>query len=644
MYWVSNKTVETKVTKFVSPNETSYRVEGLTASTHYTFEIFASTFVGRGPSKVASIESGVPPELPGPPSGLILSNIQARSVYIQFTPGFDGKTLISKWIVEGQVGQSTNWVQVYNFSAPQARAITVSSLRPYTMYSLRLIAKNVVGESPSSEATERFQTLQAPPQHPPEDLSVQPDSSSSIKVAWTPLPSSSWNGVPKGYMLLYRAANISTLNSSRSLPEQTKILIEDPAATEYTLQFLEPDSTYEVIVAAYNEVGQSEFTHVLSATTYEDVPAAAPTNIEAIAESPRSIRVRWDEVPKRQRNGPLLGYKIFYTSENSTPKVLEITGQDQRSALINTGLEPYTTYTIQMAAFTIIGDGTRNEPARLVRTKQDVPGPPVEVIFPLVSPNEVRITWKKPTNPNGEILRYAVEFRRNDSLNSIRKELAKDLLFYAASGLDSEKTYRFTISAESEVGFGSEAVAYVFPANSKYPPQRPGRPVQSSSHPRGSDQITLVWEMTEQWVAPVRFYNLQFQPVNGDWQDWPQTIPGGEKHFVAKRLMPNTPYRFRMKAVNDFGQTQWSPDSDWIKTFEAEPSESPTDVKATPFGSQTAKITWKAPPLQSWNSDFVGYRVLYKNYRSPGSFESRELAMETLVNSKTEFLLENLTR
>lgn len=42
-------------------------------------------------------------ELPGAPSNLVISNISPRSVTLQFQPGFDGKTSISKWIVEGQV-------------------------------------------------------------------------------------------------------------------------------------------------------------------------------------------------------------------------------------------------------------------------------------------------------------------------------------------------------------------------------------------------------------------------------------------------------------------------------------------------------------------------------------------------------------
>lgn len=44
-------------------------------------------------------------ELPGPPTNMAISNIGPRSVTLQFKPGYDGKTSISRWQVEAQVSQ-----------------------------------------------------------------------------------------------------------------------------------------------------------------------------------------------------------------------------------------------------------------------------------------------------------------------------------------------------------------------------------------------------------------------------------------------------------------------------------------------------------------------------------------------------------
>ena len=55
------------------------------------------------PPSLSSLCLRLPSELPGPPSNMAISNIGPRSVTLQFKPGYDGKTSISRWQVEAQV-------------------------------------------------------------------------------------------------------------------------------------------------------------------------------------------------------------------------------------------------------------------------------------------------------------------------------------------------------------------------------------------------------------------------------------------------------------------------------------------------------------------------------------------------------------
>ncbi len=106
-------------------------------------------------------------ELPGPPTNLAISNIGPRSVTLQFKPGYDGKTSISRWQVQAQVshwihegevlafliwslneplfcmnlsqvgmiGENEDWVMVHQLAnEPDARSLEVSGLNPYTFY------------------------------------------------------------------------------------------------------------------------------------------------------------------------------------------------------------------------------------------------------------------------------------------------------------------------------------------------------------------------------------------------------------------------------------------------------------------------------------------------------------------------------
>ena len=68
---------------------------------------------------------------------------------------------------------------------PEATTITVSNLTPFMEYALRLVANNVVGPSPPSEPTKRFQTIQAPPSHAPFNVTVRAVSATQLRVRWT---------------------------------------------------------------------------------------------------------------------------------------------------------------------------------------------------------------------------------------------------------------------------------------------------------------------------------------------------------------------------------------------------------------------------------------------------------------------------
>lgn len=85
---------------------------------------------------------------------------------------------------QAQTARNSSWVTIYEVSAPDAQSILVTGLVPFTTYRLRLIATNVVGSSPPSEPCKEFQTIQAPPQHPPRNVTVRAVSANNLRVRW----------------------------------------------------------------------------------------------------------------------------------------------------------------------------------------------------------------------------------------------------------------------------------------------------------------------------------------------------------------------------------------------------------------------------------------------------------------------------
>ena len=123
-------------------------------------------------------------ERPGTPYNLGISDIQSRSVQLQFLLGYDGKTSITLWKIQGLIDNNSTWVPVFEISDPDARTIVVPTLRPFTMYRLRLAAVNIVGPSNYSLPSRQFQTTQAPPNVPPDNVTVRAINSTALRISW----------------------------------------------------------------------------------------------------------------------------------------------------------------------------------------------------------------------------------------------------------------------------------------------------------------------------------------------------------------------------------------------------------------------------------------------------------------------------
>lgn len=102
------------------------------------------------------------------------------------------------------------------------------------------------------------------------------------------------------------------------------------------------------------------------------VPAAPPQNVYGFNVSKHDIWVFWEEVPYRDVNGIILGYRVFFneTSDEVFNKTVEFPTKNVTLSF----LRPYTFYSIQVLAFTIKGDGPKSPPI-IIRTEEEGNGP-----------------------------------------------------------------------------------------------------------------------------------------------------------------------------------------------------------------------------------------------------------------------------
>ncbi|XP_032562879.1 protein sidekick-2 isoform X1 [Chiroxiphia lanceolata] len=611
--WEEYNRTNTRVTHYL-PNVTlEYRVTGLTALTTYTIEVAAMTSKGQGQVSSSTISSGVPPELPGAPTNLGISNIGPRSVTIQFRPGYDGKTSISRWQVEAQVGQNgeaEEWGLVHQLAnEPDTRSMEVPNLKPYTYYSFRMRQVNIVGTSPPSLPSRRIQTLQAPPDMAPANVTLRTASETSLWLRWMPLLEQEYNGNPDsvGYKIRYTRAD------GRGQPAVH--VIRDRVEREFTIEDLEEWTEYRVQVQAFNAIGAGPWSRSVLGRTRESVPSSGPSNVSALATSSSSLMVRWSDIPEADCNGLILGYKVMYKEKGSEGRAQFwlAEGNASHSAQL-TGLGKYTLYEIRVLAFTRIGDGTPSRPPVLERTLDDVPGPPVGILFPEVRTTLVRLVWQPPAAPNGVILAYQVTHRLNTTaVNAAAVEvLEASARQFTATGLQPEATYLFRVAAQTRKGWGEAAEALVVTTEKRARPQPPGKPLAQQEEVRARS-VLLSWEPGSDGLSPVRYYTVQSRELpDGEWALHSTAVSHNATAFVVDRLKPFTSYKFRVKATNDIGDSEYSEESESLTTLQAAPEEAPTILSITPHTTTSVLIRWQPPAEDKINGILLGFRLRYR--------------------------------
>ncbi|XP_048349553.1 protein sidekick-1 isoform X2 [Sphaerodactylus townsendi] len=598
-----------------------YKITGLSSLTTYTIEVAAMTAKGTGAVTSSTISSGVPPELPGMPSNLVISNISPRSATLQFRPGYDGKTSVSKWIVEGQVGvigEEEEWVTLCEVEKESdAQTLEIPNLTPYTYYRFRMRQVNIVGQSPLSQPSRIIQTLQAPPDVTPGSVTVRTASETSLWVRWVPLPDTQYNGNPEsvGYRIKYWHVDSQS-------PALVKV-ISDRLERERTIEDLEEWTEYELQIQAFNAIGAGPWSEVVRGCTRESVPSAPPENVSAEAVSSTQILLRWAAVPEPEQNGLILGYKVLFWAKDveSTLSSQVVRGNHTLSVLL-AGLRKYVLYEIQVLAFTRIGDGVPSSPAVIERTKDDAPGPPVRLVFPEVRLTSVRIVWQPPEEPNGIILGYQIAYRLASSNPNkfITVEVGSTVRQFMATDLLPESAYIFRASAKTRQGWGEPLEATVITTEKRERPEPP-RELRVPQSEVTSRSLQLHWHPGSDGSSPIRYFTIQIKELpDGGWQTYSSSLSHEATSCLIDRLNPFTSYKLRLKATNDIGDSDFGAETEAVTTLQDAPSEAPNSVSATPHTTSSVLVRWQPPKAENLNGLLLGYRIYYREleYESSG--------------------------
>ena len=134
---------------------------------------------------------------------------------------------------------------------------------------------------------------------------------------------------------------------------------------------------------------------------------SAPQILEAIELNSTTIRVTFD-LPASP-NGIITHYLVNYSISDSGEDVsmrIDAVDEQMNYTAILTNLTEFTSYRIEISAFTRIGEGNASE--RVVVTDPDMASPPTNLVAMAINSTAVELSWGFPLFPRGNIGGYII--------------------------------------------------------------------------------------------------------------------------------------------------------------------------------------------------------------------------------------------
>lgn len=346
-------------------------------------------------------------DVPDPPGIPILTGFTSRSVNLSWTSSANTHhSPIQHYIIHIKVGQKGPWDTSNKVMTPDnSTNFQVIGLKPFTVYSFRVLAVNAIGASKPSEPSFYILTLREVPEGKPTIVHAQNTSSSSIRIQWKPPPKHTIHGEFEGYRITYRPRD-------RPEEESREVTIRGSNQTQYTIRNLETFTQYLVSLQVFSPAGRGPAV-IVPVMTDEGVPSQ-PVNLTAVRVTDNTVRLKWYE-PSRP-NGIIQGYHIYFlqpTPRNSSEqRTLQHPQPVQEYILSN--LKPFSKYSIWVRAFTKKHVG---EYSNVLQVQTDVQGPSAPIIVNLTcqSLDSLFLQWERPHTFYNRVDYYYVHYRSEEA-------------------------------------------------------------------------------------------------------------------------------------------------------------------------------------------------------------------------------------
>ncbi len=544
----------------------------------YEYRVTAVNQQGETPStwaKVRTLEA--PPQMMTAPT---ITAIDAFSLSVDWEPPLSTNGVVKYYRVEYRRASNDPTVQYPLRTVTVPNSVTetsVSGLRPFSQYEIRVQAVNAAGQIASDWVN--TETSQAAPSNLALFTVEQISNGLSLILRWDE------PGQPNGILTNYHVYEEGNVNS-----------IYQGLNREFEFRRLQPYTEYFVQLEACT-LGGCAKSMVQTVRTAEIMPENQPVPVvESLSAT--SVRVRWN--PPVDPNGRILRFQIIRrtasrivkrdTSVTYSPETIVYETQDtglDENEFTDSNLKPYKTYEYKVRAMN--SQGSTDSPWQMVTTAQAAPE---GVASPVVSHvagkfENLRVTWNEPLKINGILHSY--QLQRN---NSIPYSFAPDAeRTFVDSGLLPFTVYSYTVTACTTGGCTTSPATVI--RTQETAPYFVNPPQLTSA---SSTAIQVSWLPPQITNGQIREYRLS---VDGDTR-----YIGQDTSFLVDNLTPYQAYLFVLTACTNGGCQDSS-------SVQGRPEEAPPTGMRVPAlrvtSSTSIEVTWDAPEYS--NGVITSYEV-----------------------------------
>nr|XP_046249535.1 neuronal cell adhesion molecule-like isoform X14 [Scatophagus argus] len=390
-------------------------------------------------------------ERPDPPTDLELTDKKKRSVQLTWTPGDEHNNPIQKFLIqyEDSLHHRGHWHNLTE--VPGTKTTAHLKLSPYVHYTFRVLAYNAVGFSHPSFPSRMFKTEAAAPDENPTGVQGFGTEHNNLVISWKPLSGLQSNGPGLHYKVMWRQKAVDSDWTAVTVSNNSRFVVSG------TPTFV----PYELKVQAVNDHGAGPEPAIAHGHSGEDLPAAAPENVQAMVLNSTLAEIHWDPVPSKLIRGYLKGFKVYYWRERSLHKhnphqqVLTFSGNHSHGVL--PGLHPFSLYSFNVRVFNGKGEGPPS-PTQQFETPEGVPGAPTTLTVTNLDLDSLTLEWSPPHVRNGRITGYTLKYQPVNNSNELGpvEELAlpANETSITLPNLKHSTRYKFYLNAKTVRGAG----------------------------------------------------------------------------------------------------------------------------------------------------------------------------------------------